>query len=300
MGSIDRRSELLIRLSEGITLLTSSEEWVRHLEFQSRFHRYSFSNVVLIGAQFPEASRVAGFHCWKRQGRRVRKGEKAIWILAPMVRRIADDGSGDDRVVNGFKYVAVFDISQTEGDDPPDVCHRLVGEEPSACFERLAGVARSLGFSVERAPLPGGVNGDCTFNERCIRVEGRNSPAQQVKTLAHEIAHAVLHRDQRNRHLAELEAESTAYVVCHRLGLDTSSYTFGYVATWAGGGDQAVAGIKSSCSSIQGAAATILDRLGPDCSDGPEARGDAEERTDTKGTTSQVTVVGQFEKGPQV
>jgi hypothetical protein len=94
MHPSDHRSELLAQLSEGVSSLTTSDRWLRHLDLQSRFHRYSFANVVLIGAQRPQASQVAGFHDWKRLHRSVRKGEKAIWILAPMVaRKNRGDGS---------------------------------------------------------------------------------------------------------------------------------------------------------------------------------------------------------------
>jgi antirestriction protein ArdC len=250
MDSKDRRLDVLTQLSDGIAALTDSAEWLRHLDAQSRFHRYSFGNVVLIASQFPAASRVAGFHAWKKLGRSVAKGEKAIWILAPMTVRKGGE-SDDERVVRGFKHVPVFDISQTEGEDLPAVCHKLTGDEPAA----------SLGYSVEPTELRDGVNGDCTFNLRRIRVEVRNASAQRAKTLAHEIAHALLHSNQPDHQLAELEAESTAYVVCSCLGLDTSSYSFGYVASWAGGGEQAVTGIKASCSRIQEAAALILDAL---------------------------------------
>jgi antirestriction protein ArdC len=254
-----------VQLSEGISALTTSDEWVRHLDVQSRFHRYSFGNVVLIAAQHPEASRVAGFRAWLKLGRNVRKGEKAIWILAPMgTKKPAENESGEDRMIVGFKSVPVFDVSQTEGQELPVVCRQLVGAEPVTCSSRLTDAAGSLGYSVEPTELPDGVNGDCSFELRRIRVESRNSPAQQVKTLAHEIAHALLHHDHRDRRLAELEAESTAYVVCHHLGMDSGSYTFGYVASWAGGGEDAVAGIKASGSRIQGAASTILDLMGTD------------------------------------
>jgi hypothetical protein len=114
-------------------------------------------------------------------------------------------------------------------------------------------------LSVEDAELPGSVNGDCTHELHRIRVEISNSPAQRVKTLAHEIGHALLHEQFDNRALAELEAESTAYVICQALvNLDTSDYSFGYVAGWAGGGEQAIAGIKGSCERIQKAAASVL------------------------------------------
>ncbi len=114
---------------------------------------------------------------------------------------------------------------------------------------------------MERAELPGTTNGDCVHARRRIRVECRNRPAQQVKTLAHELAHALLHEGTTDRSLAELEAESTAYVVCRSLGLDSGDYSFGYVACWAGGGPEAVAAITSSGRAIQRAASTILDGL---------------------------------------
>ncbi len=274
MGATERHSNLLVQLSEGITALTTSEEWIRHLNVQSRFHRYSFGNVVLIASQLPGASQVAGFRAWLKLGRSVRKGERAIWILAPMVaKRAKGEDAGEDCVIAGFKYVAVFDISQTEGAELPAPCRKLVGEEPLQHVGRLTEVADSLGFSVESLELADGVNGDCSFELHRIRIERRNAPAQRVKTLAHELAHALLHRAAPDRRLAELEAESTAYVVCHHLGLDSASYTFGYVAIWAGGGEEAVAGIRASGSRIQGAASTIIDlvgrRSGDQASDGP-------------------------------
>ena len=136
------------------------------------------------------------------------------------------------------------------------VCHTLAGDDPAGIFARLIEFATSIGFTVEDAELPGSVNGDCTHELHRIRVEISNSPAQRVKTLAHD--HALLHEQFDNRALAELEAESMAYVICQALGLDTSDYSFGYVAGWAGGGEQAIAGIKGSCERIQKAAASVL------------------------------------------
>lgn len=138
------------------------------------------------------------------------------------------------------------------------VCHKLSGDDPAGIFARLIEFATSIGFTVEDAELPGSVNGDCTLELHRIRVEISNAPAQRVKKLAHEIGHALLHEQFDNRALAELEAESTAYVICQALNLDTSDYSFGYVAGWAGGGDQAIAGIKGSCERIQKAAASVL------------------------------------------
>ncbi|MGA3149909.1 MAG: ArdC-like ssDNA-binding domain-containing protein [Acidimicrobiales bacterium] len=263
MQQTDRRAELLTQLSEGIASLTTSDQWRRHLDYQSRFHRYSVGNVVLIAAQCPHARQVAGFRAWAKLGRTVRRGEKAIWILAPMVRRTSrSEDPGDDPVVRGFRCVPVFDLSQTEGAELPEICHRLSGDDPTALFAGLTAVATALGYSVVRTALPDGRNGDCSYSLRRIRVEEGNAAAQQVKTLAHEIAHAFLHHDGADRRLAELEAESTAFVVCRSLGLDTGLYSFGYVATWAGGGEAAVAGIRASCGRIQHAAGVILDQMG--------------------------------------
>jgi antirestriction protein ArdC len=262
MDPSDHHPELLARLSSGIAELTNSDQWQRHLGFQSKFRRYSFGNVILIASQCPEATTVAGFRTWAKLGRHVEKGQKAIWILAPMTApRCSDGPSGDDREICGLKYVPVFDISQTEGEDPPQVCSRLAGDDPGACFSGLVGVARALDYTVGDAELAPGTNGLCSFDLRHIEVEARNSPAQRVKTLAHEIAHAILHEGHRDRSLAELEAESTAYVVCQQFGLDSGAYSFGYVATWAGGGEQAIARIRASCGHIQRAASLMIDLL---------------------------------------
>jgi hypothetical protein len=256
--------ELIEKLTDGITKLTTSEEWQHYLDFQSRFHRYSFGNVLLISAQCHEATQVAGFNAWRKLNRFVRKGEKAIWILAPMVYKNAEaEDSEPDRVIRGFKFVPVFDVAQTDGEELPSICNRLDGEDVAGHFATLVTVAQSIGFTVEDHEFGGTTNGDCTHSEHRIRVETRNTPAQRVKTLAHEIAHALLHETFDSRALAELEAESTVYVVCQALGIDSSDYSFGYVATWAGGGDQAIDGIKASGERIQKSAATILRAFEP-------------------------------------
>lgn len=253
------RPDLVQKLTDGIAKLTTTDEWQRFLDYQSRFHSYSFGNVLLIAAQYPTASQVAGYRAWQRMNRFVRKGEKAIFILAPMVyKRTEAEAADDERVIRGWKYVPVFDISQTDGEELPTICNRLTGEGPTGIYGQLLAVAQSIGFTVEDAELSGGVNGDCSHDLHRIRVEASNSPAQRVKTLAHELAHALLHETFEDRRLAELEAESTAYIVCQALGLEAADYTFGYVVTWAGGGDKAIAGIKASCDRIQKAARTIL------------------------------------------
>ena len=259
------KSNILDRLTEGITQLTSSDRWREWLDMQSRFHNYSFNNTLLIMAQRPDASRVAGYNAWRKLDRFVRKGEKGIWILAPMVYKTDPDESADEatRVIRGFKPVPVFDVSQTDGQELPEICTRLDGQDDAHIFDRLRAVALSIGFSVEETDdLPEGVNGDCNHELRRLRVRSSNSPMQRVKTLAHELGHAMLHTpgDGRpdSRPLMELEAESVAFIVCANNGINSDDYSFGYVANWAGGSDEARDAIKVSGGRIQRAAEQIL------------------------------------------
>ena len=269
MAITTRKPDVFDNLTEGIKRLTDSNAWKDWLTMQSRFHHYSFGNVLLIASQCPDATRVAGFNTWRQLGRFVRKGEKAIWILAPIKRKV---GSSDDtpvepgenvRVVTGFRPAAIFDLSQTDGEDLPEIADRLHGDDPGQAYDRLVAVAHSLGFTVEEDYLDNGINGYCKPSERSICIEVRNDPAQQVKTLAHEIAHAMLHGDGfiASREAAELEAESVAFIVCSGVDIASDSYSFGYVATWVGGGDEALAALKASGTRIQRTAADILDRL---------------------------------------
>lgn len=268
MDSADRKTELLASLAEGVTRLTESGEWRAWLDVQRRFHRYSWGNTLLIALQQPAATQVAGFHAWLRLGRHVRKGEKGIAILAPVVHRarVKDEETGDEAIVTGapraFRIAHVFDVAQTEGEDLPAVpVSKLEGEDPDGLYDQLLSVASSLGFTVEEDFLEGGVNGDCDHAKCHIRIEVRNDPRQQVKTLAHELAHAILHRDRDDlsRERAELEAESVAYIVTATLGIDSSAYSFGYMATWSGGGEEARRALSESAQRIQKAAHRILD-----------------------------------------
>jgi antirestriction protein ArdC len=265
-------AELLATLADGVADLTNSTAWRAWLDVQRRFHRYSWGNTLLIAAQRPDATRVAGFHSWLRLGRHVRKGEHGIAILAPVVPRlrVVDGDSGDERWVAGrphaFRVAHVFDVSQTDGEElaaPPVT--RLEGGDPSDWYTQLRDVAHGLEFTVEEDYLPDAVNGDCSHALRRIRIEVRNGQRHQVKTLAHELGHAILHANRAGlcREQAELEAESVAYIVCAGLGIDTSEYSFGYLAVWAGGGEQARRAIAESAQRIQMAAHRVLDAVTP-------------------------------------
>lgn len=261
------RSDVLERLTAGIRDLTSGQRWADWLSFCSRFHRYSFHNQVLIFAQRPDASWVAGYRAWQRLGRQVRRGERGIAIFAPRplprATPAVEDESGDTTPVR-FRVVRVFDVAQTDGPALPRPLRELSGHRPPMELGRLLDLAGELGFTVEFQELRGERHGDCSHVLRRIRVDRRLAPAQLTKTLCHELAHAILHGEDFNggRPLAELEAESVSYVVCHELGLDSSAYSFGYVASWAGGGEQAVAQITTAGTRISGAAGRILQGAG--------------------------------------
>jgi hypothetical protein len=265
-GRMRDYSGLLEGLSAGIADLTTSERWTQYLDVQSKFYRYSPNNVMLILLQNPYATRVAGYNAWKALDHQVMAKESALRILAPMRYKRDDAPEGENaREIRGFKLVPVFDISQTEGPDLPDVVSKLEGLAPEGVFIKLTEFAHSIGFRVERPEsLESEANGDTSHSEGRIRVVSRNAEAQQVKTLAHEIGHALLHdpavdaTNDLERGLKELEAESTAYVICTALGMDTSEYSFGYVVGWVGGAPEALAGIKASTGRIQRAATAVL------------------------------------------
>jgi hypothetical protein len=252
---------LVEQLSRGVAELGDEGKWEEFLAGQARFHRYSFANTVLILQQFPDATTVAGFNTWRGLGRVVRRGERAIWIVAPVLTRRGT--ASREPEIAGFRRVAVFDLSQTEGAELVSLCAPLEGGDDRGWFEVLVEVARALDFAVERSELASGVFGDCTYATRRIRVASTASPAQAVKTWAHELAHALLHENADDRPLAELEAESVAFVVCQHLGLDTKCYSFGYVTMWAGGTSVALRAIKGSCTRIADTARIIIDLAFP-------------------------------------
>ena len=229
-------------LHENVERIRNGDEWRRALEFRSRFHKYSFSNAFLIALQHPSATMVAGYRKWQELGRQVRKGEKSIGILAPMTRKIRDEADEERIVVTGFRTASVFDVSQTDGPEIPDVPRpTLLNGDDEAAIRMLLhaeGFARDLGLKVAYVPQGElhGAMGSYPPATGWIRVREDVSPKQQLKTLVHEIAHGILHSkidDRQSHSLIELEAESAAYLVADGLGLDTSAYSFHYVAHYA-------------------------------------------------------------------
>jgi hypothetical protein len=280
----DRVKETHDRLVAAIEATTSGEEWRAMLEVAQRFHRYSANNVWLILAQNPEASQVAGFGTWKRLGRFVRSGEHGIAILAPCTYQTdapERDSAGPEtappdtatpnavpptsgpteqrRPLRGFRVVHVFDLAQTEGAALPEVAPRaLEGDAPAMLWERLAEQLRVSGFHLLRGDC-GPANATTHFLARTVVVRSDLSPRQAVKSLCHEVAHTLLHDGTEYakgcRGIAEVEAESVAYLVCSQAGVVTDHYSFPYVARWADGD---VAVVRKSAERVIGCARGLL------------------------------------------
>ncbi|CCQ68748.1 hypothetical protein CWATWH0402_1030 [Crocosphaera watsonii WH 0402] len=257
-------------LSEGLTELLESGDWQKYLKVQSQFHNYSFNNVMLILSQFPEASRVAGYQHWQKLGRQVKKGSKSIKILAPLKRKMErenDKGELETKTgIVGFRTVSVFDVSQTEGDDLPEIVSPLSGDD-QGLIDRLTAFSSQNNVPVLfQGAL--GANGWCRYNGKTgqpieIVVDPLLPKQHQAKTLCHEIAHSILHsRTQYNDHIprsqAELEAESVAFIVLHYFGIDSSDYSFPYVAGWQQGED-ALENLRQSGIRIQKAANQVIE-----------------------------------------
>jgi antirestriction protein ArdC len=225
--------QLVAALSAG-----RSEALTGYLKAIGRFHRYSLYNVLLIASQKPNASYVAGFRTWNGLGRFVKKGEKGILILAPIVRRKPEneEENRDDvsASIAGFRAAYVFDVSQTDGKELPQI--GVVRGDPHGHRERLRNFADAQGISVdyssEIAPARGTSSGG-----RITLLPGQ-SPAEEFSTLAHELAHELLHRGERrgstSRRIRETEAEATAFVVCHAVGLETGTAACDYIQLWNG------------------------------------------------------------------
>jgi hypothetical protein len=243
----DRLAAVHAQLMTAVDGLVDGPAWRRMLEVAARFHRYSPNNVLLIGLQRPDATRVAGYHTWREVGRQVRKGETGIAILAPVTRRrdpevddAPTDPASESRVLRGFRVTHVFDVSQTDGEPLPEVNPALLGgSAPFGVWECLLDQVEAAGYSFGYADIAP-ANGRTDFAARTVVLRGDLTGAQSVKTLAHELAHVLLHEPDVlpagfTRARAEVEAESVAYVVCAAHGLDAGDYTVPYVAGWADG-----------------------------------------------------------------
>lgn len=233
------RNPAVERLYAGVTTLLESENWRRLLRFRQRFHHYSFHNTALIYLQRPDATLVAGYRRWQEMGRQVRRGEQGIVILAPILRRVVDsDADAPQLQLVGFRPARVFALEQTDGEPLPEQPEpQLLTDDTAAIrqtFQRALTFSEGLGIPIERYALPAGVMGRYNRINRTITLRPNLPPLQALKTLIHELAHALMHTENttKARHRLELEAESCAFLVCDALGLDTATYSFAYLASW--------------------------------------------------------------------
>jgi antirestriction protein ArdC len=241
-----------------------SDSLVQYLHMVARFHRYSLHNVLLIALQKPNASYVAGFRTWHKLGRFVRKGEKGILILAPMLKRFAEEDACHREVeamrIVGFRSAYVFDVSQTDGAALPAL--GTVSGNPGIYRARLTEYAVSQGISVvyssDIAPARG-----VSMGGKILMMPSM-TPAEEFATLAHEVAHELMHRGERRtattKTVRETEAEAVAFVVCSAAKLQTASASQDYIGLYHGNAEL----LLESLGYVQEAANRILNALSPE------------------------------------
>jgi hypothetical protein len=262
-------------LDTGVETILDGDEFKRYLAFAARFHRYSANNSLLVLLRRPNATRIAGYKKWQELGRQVRRGEEGLKILALIFRTEEDEESGEkEHVLYSFKVVKVFDVSQTDpapGASPLPEKPRPRGLRGDSDVARaltysLLGFCGSEGLSVskddaELNALCPGANGVYLSRENRILLKSTLSADGRAKTLAHELAHHLLHRDatgsEEDRPTLEAEAEGTAYAVLSYFGVDTSEYSFAYVARWAESNEV----VKAALSNIQKTVRKIIEAV---------------------------------------
>ena len=271
-ATTDKANNLKETLTASIVALAAETDSVKQdaafktwLASMSRFHRYSWSNQLLIAVQRPDATRVAGFHTWRKLGRFVTKGQKGISIFAPIVRKhdseTAEEGARLEltakgpRRVAGFRGATVFDVSQTEGEALPEAPEHNATEGGEDVLPKLEDAAAAFGIRVVYQKIPGSVEGYSMGGT--VVVEATQPIPAKCGTLAHEIAHELLHKgaDRGTKQQRELEAEATAYVVLAHFGMESGSrfYLHGYGIT----GDM----LTESMQQIASAARRIIEQI---------------------------------------
>lgn len=287
--SKDKVKEITDKLESGIKELFEGEKFKEYLDTMSKFHNYSFNNTMLIAMQKPDATLVAGFNSWKNKFERsVNKGEKGIQIFAPAPYKIKKEQTkldpdtdlpvlGKDGkpikeevevTIPAFKVVSVFDVSQTSGKELPTLgADELSGNVKD--YEKFFNAVREASpVPIKFAEIDGTAKGFYHHEDKSITIKENMSEVQTIKTAIHEIAHAKLHdRDlkksdvdkPKDRSTEEVEAESIAYTVCQHFGIDTSDYSFAYVASWGSGKDTPE--LKSSLETIRSTASELITAI---------------------------------------
>lgn len=280
--------DIMEKLENGLADLFSSETYKTYLNTMSKFHNYSLNNTLLIAMQKPDAQLVAGFNAWKKNfGRHVKKGEKGIRILQPSPYKVRYEQEKKDpdtgKVITGmdgnpvketveiekpgFRVASVFDISQTEGKELPTLgIEELTGEVRQ--YDRfMEALAKTCPVAIKYEDIQGGAKGYYNLSEDYIVLQKDIGQMQTVKTLIHEMSHQRLHSieavkqtgEKKNSRTREVEAESVAYAVCQHYGIDTSEYSFGYIAGWAG--SMEMDAVKRSLQTIRDTASGMINEI---------------------------------------
>lgn len=276
------REALLATVTAKVTALTGTQEWIAYLDFMASFRRFSINNQLLIAAQRPSATLVAGYRQWQARGRQVRKGERAIKIIGHSTKKITtiDPAAGEeteDRIPR-WPLLSVFDWSQTAGEELPTGGYALpTGQDPAGVADRVSGWLTAAGWRLEREDLHGTRNGYTDPADRRVVLDSALSPAGRAAVMLHEAAHVVLHGDlapgeyQTHRGRCETEAESTAYVLAHLLHIPAEAKSIPHIASWSAGDTDL---IRAAAAAVLTAVNTIAAALGLD-EDTEEAAGAA-------------------------
>lgn len=252
--------QLIAALNEG-----RSETLTSYLTAIAKFHRYSLRNIMLIAIQKPTATHVAGFHAWHKFGRFVRKGEKGILIIAPVVRRketseAQEPETTEERSVLAFRGAYVFDITQTDGQPLPEIAS--VQGDPTDKLARLKTLVAEQSIALEYSEDIAPARGTSTGGK--ITLLPGQALAEEFATLVHELAHEMLHRDERrngtSKRVRETEAEAVSFVVCNAIGLETGTAAQDYIQLYEGDAKL----LTESLDRIQQTANRILTAITPE------------------------------------
>ncbi len=269
------------KLMSGVKEIYESGKWAEYIAVMSRFPHYSINNCILIASQCPEASYVCGYKKWNDFNRNVVKGESGIMIFAPIKGKVQveepiydannhpvlnEDGTQAkekvEREYKSFRPCYVFDVSQTEGDPLPTLANQL--NDGVEDFEKLKDALMAVSpVPISFEDIPGSANGYYAPKSEKIVVQSDMSQLQTIKTMIHEIAHATLGHggedDKWDKESKEVQAESTAFWVAGMLGLDTSDYSFGYIAGWSK--DREITELKENLDLIKRTADGLVSKV---------------------------------------
>ena len=277
--------EITEKLEQGIKELFESEKYKTYLNTMSKFHNYSFNNTMLIAMQKPDATLVAGFKAWQKNfDRHVKKGEKGIRILAPAPYKIKEERDKIDPVtqellldkdgnpqkeeveitIPAFRAVSVFDVAQTDGKPIPELAAKELLSDVEGYQDMIRAVEAISPVPIELEEIAGDSKGYYDREAKRIAVQENMSEGQTLKTMIHEVAHSKLHSKEveqdeqmrKDRNTKEVEAESIAYTVCQHFGIDTSDYSFGYIAGWSSGRDTKE--LRASMDTIRRTASELI------------------------------------------